>query len=74
MGELCDRIGCGAERMWDLPGSGFRGGWSCTRSRSGAGRSLPPMNDILIGLVFVVILISPAIVAAYSGKSSELNQ
>jgi len=32
------------------------------------------MNDLLIGLVFVVILISPAIVAAYSGKSSELNQ
>jgi hypothetical protein len=31
------------------------------------------MRDLLIGIVFMVILISPAIVAAYSGKSSELS-
>jgi hypothetical protein len=31
-----------------------------------------PMHDLLIGLTFVIMVISPAVVAAFSG-SSEVN-
>jgi len=32
------------------------------------------MNDLLIGIAFLGILISPAIIAAFSGKSSEVTE
>ncbi len=35
-------------------------------------RGATPMHDLLIGLTFVAMVISPAIVAAFSG-SSETN-
>jgi hypothetical protein len=31
------------------------------------------MHDLLIGLTFVLMVISPAIVAAFSSESSETN-
>ena len=36
-------------------------------------RSSPPMHDLLIGLAFVGMVISPAIVAAFSNTSEEAN-
>jgi hypothetical protein len=35
-------------------------------------QEIPPMHDLLIGLTFVLMVISPAIVAAFSG-TSETN-
>lgn len=35
-------------------------------------KEMTPMHDLLIGLTFVAMVISPAIVAAFSG-SSETN-
>jgi len=36
-------------------------------------KELSPMHDLLIGLAFVGMVISPAIVAAFSNTSEEAN-
>jgi len=36
-------------------------------------QEIDSMHDLMIGLIFALILVSPAIIAGFSGKSSEIN-
>jgi hypothetical protein len=46
--------------------------WMSSSGKRGLPRGETPMHDLLIGLTFVAMVLSPAIVAAFSG-TSETN-
>ena len=46
--------------------------WMGSSGKRGALRGETPMHDLLIGLTFVAMVLTPAIVAAFSG-TSETN-
>jgi hypothetical protein len=63
-GQTQGGIGKGAFRREDQAVAEFK--------RDSA-QEIDSMHDLMIGLIFALILVSPAIIAGFSGKSSEIN-
>jgi hypothetical protein len=65
---ILEQTGSGVEkaviRREDKSVAGFQGD---------SAQEIDRMHDLMIGLIFALILVSPAIIAGFSGKSSEMN-